>query len=37
MLEEKLGTEKVKCVLSTVAQERSSLLHHLVNHTVTLA
>ncbi|CAA0185791.1 unnamed protein product [Arabidopsis thaliana] len=31
MLEEKLGTEKVKCVLNTIAQERPSLLHHLVN------
>ncbi|XP_020867094.1 uncharacterized protein LOC9329818 isoform X2 [Arabidopsis lyrata subsp. lyrata] len=31
MVEEKLGTEKVKCVLSTIAQERPSLLHHLVN------
>ncbi|CAH8251760.1 unnamed protein product [Arabidopsis lyrata] len=29
MLEEKLGTEKVKCVMSTIAQERPS--HHLVN------
>ncbi|XP_020870951.1 uncharacterized protein LOC9328609 isoform X2 [Arabidopsis lyrata subsp. lyrata] len=31
MVEEKLGTEKVKCVMSTIAQERPSLLHHLVN------
>ncbi|CAE5957061.1 unnamed protein product [Arabidopsis arenosa] len=31
MLEEKLGTEKVKCVMSTIALERPSLLHHLVN------
>lgn len=30
MLEEKLGTEKIKCILNTVAQERpSSLLHQL--------
>lgn len=30
MLEEKLGTEKIKCILNTVAQERpTSLLHQL--------
>ncbi|XP_010458346.1 PREDICTED: protein prenyltransferase alpha subunit repeat-containing protein 1-like [Camelina sativa] len=31
MLEEKLGTEKVKCLLSKIGEERPSLLHHLVN------
>ncbi|XP_010475870.1 PREDICTED: uncharacterized protein LOC104755221 [Camelina sativa] len=31
MLEEKLGTEKVKCLLSTIGEDRPSLLHHLVN------
>ncbi|KAF3569469.1 hypothetical protein DY000_02013365 [Brassica cretica] len=31
MLEEKLGTEKLKCVLSTVDQERPSLLLHQID------
>ncbi|CAH2046491.1 unnamed protein product [Thlaspi arvense] len=33
MLEEKLGTEKLKCVVNTVAQERpSSLLHQIASY-----